>query len=145
MHNLDFSLSILSNINKSFGTTKNLVWNECVNLDIKVHQKIDNLPKFKKNSWYIDNISLLLPLQTAYYTKLPNLPELITHPIIYNDASIILLGKTSPRKTPSWRTAPWKISSLQSPPINHSFGVAVVETSDDFSIIYIFITIFVKI
>ena len=43
---------------------------------IKVHPKCDrSLPKFKGISWP----NLLTPLQTAYFIKLSNLQQLITH------------------------------------------------------------------
>ena len=48
-----------------------------------------SLPKPQKISWYIDQPSLLPRLQTSYFFKLSNLPELIFHPHSYNRVRIV--------------------------------------------------------
>ena len=131
----------------------------------KVHPKTDNPhPNFKEICWYIDYLSILLPLQTAYYTKLSNFPELINHLHWYNGVRIIPPTKTPPRKTSPTENSPVENFPVQNPPqeiflrvwmrthfftavfpaINHWFGVVALETGDDFSIICNFITIFVN-
>ena len=73
----------------------------------KVHPKIDNPhPNFKEICWYIDYLSILLPLQTAYYTKLSNFPELINHLHWHNGVRIIPPTKTPPRKTSPTENSP---------------------------------------
>ena len=57
------------------------------------------LPKLKEFGWYIDHSTLLLFLQTVYFTKLSNLPEIITHLHLYKDVRIIPQGKL-PRGEP---------------------------------------------
>ena len=51
------------------------------------------LPKLKEFGWYSDHSNLLLFLQTVYFTKLSNLPEIITHLHLYKDVRIIPQGK----------------------------------------------------
>ena len=113
---------------------------------------------------FIEYPSLLLPAQTAYFTKLSNLPEWKAHLHLYNGLRIIPPWKTPQWKAPHWRTFPLKFRHFQIPPqkiflwvlmrtqfftavfpaINHWSGETVVETGDEFYIIYIFITIFVN-
>ena len=123
-------------------------------IDTKVHPKFDSsLRKFKEISWCIDYPSLLKPLQTAYFMKLSNLEELRTHLYLCWGVEI------------TFQKSPWKITTLQTrkirkiplqvlmrthfftvifPVINHWLAVDVVETGDEFSIFYVFITISIK-
>ena len=96
-----------------------------------------------------------MPLQSAYFIKLSNLQELITDLILYNGARIIPQRKTPPRKTPPRQTQFPNKLSLQVlmrtyyfiavfPATNHWFEVVALQTRVEFSIIYIFITIFIE-
>ena len=126
---------------------------KCITFDTKVFRNLTTpSPNLKK----IVDISTT---QVYYYLcKLSNFPELITHLPLYNVVRII-----SSRKNPCGELPRENSASSNSttenfpsgfnedsrftaifPAINHWFGAAAVRTGNDFSIIYIFIIIFMN-